>query len=279
MFRCSSDQSGEEGDKLDKEIFSDIECYLNQREGEYALYFKDLDQDLTFTINEDLMFSAASVIKIPIMCELYRQVEADQINKEQLLNVGDNIRVGGAGILHELHSGIELSYKDLVLMMITLSDNTATNLLIDELGMENINRYLASYGFNTRLKRKMMDFAARKKGKENITSPREIGQLLEDIYKKQLKGISIENAIEIFDILSKQTIRDKMSFYIPEEKWNRVASKTGTLDKIEHDASIFALNDFNYILVIFSRDLPTNAYGNITIARVSQLIYKFYCDI
>ena len=261
---------------MNNEIFNKVEEYLGYRDGSYALYFKDLDQNINFTINEEIMFPAASIIKIPIMAEFYHQVDMGQLDKDMLINVEDDIRVGGAGILHELHSGIELSYKDLVLMMITLSDNTATNLLIDKLGMENINQYLSSYGFKTRLKREMMDFTARNKGKENLTPPLEIGELLENIYKKQLKGISDISLAEMFDILTKQTIRDKMSFYIPEDKWKRVASKTGTLDKIEHDASIFALGDFNYILIIFSRDLPTNAYGNLTIARVSQIIYEFY---
>lgn len=258
---------------MDLYLKEDIINFLKKRDGDYALYYRDLKTDEKIEYNSNEIFPAASIIKIPIMVEFFRQLEADLLKRDELITIPETERVDGAGILHELREDIEMRLGELILLMITLSDNTATNLIIDRLGREKVNQFLFESGYKTRLKRKMMDFAARKEGKENLTSVKEIGSLLKDIYRGEIDDLSKKSCQEMISIMSKQVLRDKISFYIPEDNWDKVASKTGTLDGIEHDASIFDLIDKKFVLVIMSKNLPTNAYGNVTIAQTAKMIY------
>lgn len=254
--------------KLKEEIIQ----YLKNRKGDYSLYYKNLDNNKEVKYNEKAIFPAASVIKIPIMIEFFSQLEKDLLDENKLLDIPLKKRVGGAGILHELRENIEMSYFELIFLMITLSDNTATNLIIDKLGIDNINNFLEKRNYKSCLQRKMMDFKARKEGKENYITAEEIGIILKDIYNNNFVDISKNSTEKMLEIMSKQTIRDKLSFYISEEDWSKVASKTGTLDKVEHDASIFNFDNDKFVLVVLSKNLPTNAYGNITIAKVAKKI-------
>ena len=247
--------------------------YLKNRKGNYGLYYYNLLSGEEVKYNANKTFPAASIIKIPILCEFFKEVEEGKIKRDELIPINMDDKVGGAGILHELRDGIKMRLDELALLMITLSDNNATNIIIDKLTMDNINSFLANRDCSTRLQRKMMDFKARKNGKENLTNALEIGSILKDIYERKIDGISNKHCEEIISIMSKQIIRDKISFYIPEDDWSKVASKTGTLDKVEHDASIFDFSEQKFILVILSKDLPTNAYGNITIAKTAKMIY------
>ena len=159
--------------------------------------------------------------------------------------------------------------------MITLSDNTATNILIDLLGIDNINKTIRQIGLKaTVLARKMMDDQARKAGRENYTTARDMGRLLESIYYREIPGLSIDSIDQIFKMLTRQIYRDNLSFYIPERCSGKIASKTGTLAGVIHDASVFAFDQTAYVLVMLSGHLPTNVTGRETLARVSQMIFE-----
>ena len=257
---------------MKNKIKSEIKEYLQKRKGDYFLYYKDLLNNDELEVNENEKILAASIIKIPIMIEYFRQLEAGLLDENELLAIPKNSRVAGAGVLHELRKDIKMNLSELVLLMIILSDNTAANLLIDKLGFQEINELLKKKNYKSCLQRKMMDYEARKNGKENYVTAKEIGIILKDMYNNNLPEISKESSEKMIEIMSKQTIRDKLSFYIPEDDWSKVASKTGTLDKVEHDASIFNFNNDKFILVVLSKNLPTNAYGNLTIAKVAKKI-------
>lgn len=257
--------------KLKKELTN----YFKKRKGDYSLYYKDLVNNDEFKINSDQVFPAASVIKIPIMIEYFRQKEAGLICEDELISIPIEERVGGSGILYELREDIKMSLSELVLLMIILSDNTATNLIIEKLGIANINKIFKKRDYNSCLNRKMMDYQSRKKGIENFIRSDEIGMILKDISKNNLSNISKESCKNMISIMQKQKMRDKLSFYIPETDWNKVASKTGSLNKVEHDASVFNFNNNKFVLVVLSKNLPANSYGNITIARVAKTI----CDL
>ena len=257
---------------MKNELKEEISQYLKNRKGDYSLYYKDLLNEDELKINEDEIFLAASVIKIPIMIEYFRQLEAGTIDPNELFIIPSSKRVGGSGILSELRKDIKMSLSEMILLMIVLSDNTATNLVIEKLGINNINNFLENRNYDSCLKRKMMDYESRKKGIENYIKADEIGEILQDIYESNFSRISKKSCEKMFSIMSRQKIRDKLSFYIPEDDWVKVASKTGTLDKVEHDASIFNFANNKFVLVVLSKNLPTNAYGNVTIAKVAKKI-------
>lgn len=166
-----------------------------------------------------------------------------------------------------------MSIRDLVELMITLSDNTATNILIELLGMAKINTTLRQLGLNdTVLARKMLDWQVRAAGRDNLTTARDMGELLARIYWRKIPGLSVASIDQIYHILTRQVYRDNLSFYIPEQYWPKIASKTGTLTGVIHDATLFAL-DRAYVLVMMSGQLPANVTGRETLARISQMIF------
>ncbi len=260
-------------EELKKKVVNEI----RERPGEYSLYFKDLDSKENLFVDIDRVFLSASIIKIPIIIEVFRQAELGMLKLNNPAEIAPGMRVGGSGIIQELSDNTQLSIRDLAVLMITLSDNTATNVLIDLTGIENINTTIQELGLkNTILERKMMDYRARKEGKDNYTTARDMGELLEKIHSGKIPGLSRSSTEEILRILTRQVYRDCLSFYIPEKLWKNIGSKTGTLDGIIHDASIFDLEQARYVLVMMSRNLPANAVGRETQARVSKMIYDYW---
>ena len=114
--------------------------------GHTSIYFKDLTSGETFSYNADEPMSAASVIKLTVMAELFRQIDAGIISREQKLVVKDENRVPICGVLTLMHTGMEVTPIDLCWLMITISDNMATNMLIDLLGIPNIQANIERLG-------------------------------------------------------------------------------------------------------------------------------------
>src|SRR5207245_4732992 len=130
----------------------------------------------------------ASSIKIAVLAELYHQAQQGKLKLTDLYTVQSSDLVPDSDIMGGLTPGVtRITLRDLATMMVAVSDNSATNVLIDRVGMENVNRMLASQGFSaTRLRRKMMDLKAAEQGRENVASPRELAQLLENIWRGKL---------------------------------------------------------------------------------------------
>jgi beta-lactamase class A len=134
-----------------------------------------LGWDERFEHNAGVVFPQGSTIKIPILVALHQAFAEGRLDPRARVTVGRAHQVGGSGILGSLGDGTSsLSLADLGVLMITLSDNTATNLLIDQVGMDAINASIAQAGLaETRLGRVMMDEAARARGDENVSTPAE----------------------------------------------------------------------------------------------------------
>ncbi|MGE5541758.1 MAG: serine hydrolase, partial [Bacillota bacterium] len=113
------------------ELRDRIRGMIDDLAGDVGLVIKDLKDDTTILHREHERFSAASVIKVPILWELFHQVEARAISLDEVVSVGADVKVGGTGVIKELHDGIQLTIRDLATLMIVVSDNTATNLIID----------------------------------------------------------------------------------------------------------------------------------------------------
>lgn len=122
----------------------------------------DLTSGERFAINENLVFPQASAIKVPVLMEVYKQAHEGKFSLTDLRRLDKEHKAGGSGVLQELGDGTsQLSIRDLGVLMILVSDNTATNMLIDLVGKENINRTMASLGLqHTRVQRRMIDAAA-----------------------------------------------------------------------------------------------------------------------
>lgn len=240
--------------------------------GTAAYYVKELAAAEVFAHNAHTRMPAASLIKLPILWEYYRQVQAGQLDPQESLTVPGAEVVGGCGIIKDLAPGAALRYKDLARLMIVLSDNTATNLLIEKLGLANISTTIQQLGMaHTVLQRKLMDYAARDRGLDNFTCAHDVALILEKIARHE--GLPPGACQEMLDILQRQQLRNKLPALLPEGTW--LAHKTGDQTTNEHDAGIMRLGTKTAVVVAMTQQLPQNAAGVAFCQQVGLAVYNW----
>ncbi|WP_179884893.1 serine hydrolase [Bacillus sp. AFS015802] len=223
-------------------------------------------------INGDRPCSAASLIKIPILLEGFRQSEKGMISLSEKVYVPKDERVGGAGVLTSLSENVSLTIEDLLTLMIIVSDNTASNLLIDRLGSKPIQDLCHSLNLKqTKLMRKLMDFKAMEQGLNNFTSAHDIITCLKVMDNgEQFSQTSRE---KMLNILQQQQFDNKLPSRMDREKVF-VANKTGELPGVEHDCAILKFKNKTAYIAVLIDELDENEYGKDTIARIGKLIFN-----
>jgi beta-lactamase class A len=162
--------------------------------------------------------------------------------------------------------------RDLATMMVAVSDNSATNVLIDRLGMQNVNALLGSLGLTrTRLNRKMMDVKAADEGRENVSTPREMMELLELIY--QGKVLNREMTDGFFKMLSTHKY-SAISRDLPEGL--RIADKPGELEGVRTDSGVVFATNRPYVISVMTTYLRNERDGVEAIARISSATYRMF---
>lgn len=241
-----------------KIIETEIRKILSDYQGSFSVIVKDSFGN-RISINEDEVFLSASIIKLFILNALPK-------NKyDKMIKLREEDKVEGNGILKSLNSGLSFTVKDLAYFMICLSDNTATNILIEFLGMEKINKFLKENGyFDTILARKMLDIEAQKSGKDNFTSPKDSEKVLDILCQDK----------ECLDILKNQACNNKLHLYIPEEEV--FAHKTGELPGIEHDVGRLYFNNNWIDILVFTKNLKQNSDGIRINNKIGKIIYEYY---
>jgi beta-lactamase class A len=215
-------------------------------------------------------FPAASVIKIAILIELVARTEEGDLLPSEIAVLRDEDRVEGSGVLRMLHAGVRLTLQDLAHLMITVSDNTASNMLIDRLGCERISARLAALGLRqTRLERRFYDFAARDAGRDNWIAAGEMADLLLAIERRQV--VSHAACDRILDILRKQQFTNRIPKLLPPD--TPVAHKTGTVSGVCHDAGIIYAPAGPLVLVVLTRGIECQAVAEGGIRHIARLMY------
>jgi beta-lactamase class A len=163
-----------------------------QFDGVMAVAFKDLETNDLLAINADMPMPQASSIKAAVLVELLRQVQAGKIKLEDRVEIRKVQFAGGSGVLQDFGDGTSaVSVRDLAALMIVVSDNTATNILIDRVGQAQVNTAMQSLGFErTRLMRKMIQPEEERRGVENVSTAREMASLYEHLYRGKLLDAS-----------------------------------------------------------------------------------------
>jgi beta-lactamase class A len=245
---------------------------LQGTQAKVSVALKDLNKNQwILRIKENRRFPSASTIKVLIMIEALKQVQQGIFTLEQRIKVKKSDKVDFS-IISELDID-EYTFKDLITLMIIVSDNTATNILIDLLSYEKINRMANKLGLtSTILKRKMMDFEAAKEGRQNETSAIDMVKIMEKVYAKSILTPELCNIM--IDILIRQKDNDMLPRYITEDI--TIAHKTGELDRLNHDVGIFYLGDIHYILGVFVTDAKNNLEAKRIIGKISKLVYDYY---
>jgi beta-lactamase class A len=239
--------------------------------GVMGFYAQDLTSGERFALNETFVFPQASTIKVAILMEVFKQAQEGKFKLNDSRRIRQEDKTGGSGVLIELGDGsVELSIRDLCVLMIVLSDNTATNILIDLVGKENINKTLGMLGLKeTKVQRRMLDTAASHRGDENISTPQEAGRIMEILFK----GEFINRALcdDILGILKK--LKDtKVKAGLPAEVV--VATKPGGITGVSTEWAIVYLKDRPYIVVVMENyslgDAPE------AIKQISQTLYEHF---
>lgn len=245
---------------------------IGDRKDEVGVVVKDLDKDKwILKLNENKSFQSASIIKVPIMVEALRQVELGRYTLDQKIIIDDNDKVPFS-MITEL-SVPEYSILDIITLMIIISDNTATNILIDLVGYDSINSLFQNLNLkDTKLSRKMMDFQAIKEGRTNTTTPIEMANILEKIYKSEI--LNKEYSKLALDIMKRQLHKDTIGRYLPEDIV--VANKTGSLEGLNHDIGIVYSNKFTYMIGVFTEKGKDNITNKKLIGNISKLVYEYF---
>jgi beta-lactamase class A len=256
-----------------QKLQEDLRNVDRKLDGIMGLAVKDLASGDTFFINPDEIMPQASSIKIAILANLYLQAQRGRVklNDEYLVRKED--LVPGSDIMLGLTPGItRLTLRDLATMMVAVSDNSATNVLIDRLGMDNVNSMLDDLGLHsTRLRRNMMDLTAASEGRENVATPREMTYLLEMSYKAKL--LNQPATADFIKMLSTHK-ESAMLQGLPDDAV--AANKPGELEAVRNDSGIILVKNRPYILCVMTAYLKDEREGSAAIRKIAGLTYTYF---
>jgi len=250
-----------------------------QLDGVIGVAVLDLSSGQKLLIRPDEVFPQASSIKIAVLAELYHQAQqsAHGVGGKATLTDRYVIRaadiVPDSSILGGLTPDIStLTNRDLATIMVAVSDNSATNVLIDRVGMDNVVRLAESLGLaHTQLRRKMMDLQAAAQGRENISTPREMMELLEQLYRGKVIGPPLLD--DFFNVLA-----TNKNSWIPRDLPAdlKIANKPGELEGVRNDSGIVFLKNRPYVICVMTTYLANERAGEEAITRISRLAYDLF---
>lgn len=248
----------------------DIRTIINNEHGIYSIGYQNTASQNKLTINPQKM-PAASIIKLFVMIETYNAIKESRLNENDEIILLSSMKVGGTGSLAGKKDGTVITINQLIKLMITQSDNTATNILIDRLSMDRINATAKKLGcLDTILQRKMMDFKAQNEGKDNFTSVADLCSILMRIYQNDCLGDKYDE--KMIEVMKLQENNTKIPRLLPAG--TVVAHKTGELDGVENDTGIIFSNNGAYILCILSNEVEAIKARTI-ISKVSKIVYDY----
>ena len=263
-----------------------LEELASTHKGKVAVAVKHLGTGETYCRNADDVMPTASLIKLPVMAEVYAQAELGKVNLDDVLTLTKEEMVQGSGILTEHFSpGAKFSLRDAVRLMIVYSDNTATNLVLERVGIKAVNERMAGLGLKeTRINAKVfkgsttsVDPARTKQYGLGSTTAREMLTVLERLHKGEL--VSSEASKAMLDHLKKCDDKDKFPRFMP--KGVTVAHKTGSVSDARTDAGLLFFKEGPVAVVVLTSQnedkswVPDNA-GNKLCADIARAVVEYY---
>jgi beta-lactamase class A len=248
--------------------------------GVLALWVHDLRRRETFGLRADDLYPAASVIKLFILRELFRQVEEGLASPGEEVVMRQRDVVPGSGVLRDLSPGLRLRLEDAATLMTTVSDNVAANLLIGRLGTYSINRATRGAGFaGTRLSGKLF----RPHKRRSTTTAHDAGRLMLELARRE--AVSRAASSQMLEILRREQSNDIVGRFLPEapsegglcRPW-RIASKNGALPGVRHDVAYVEGPSAAYVLALMSRDcgdleVSRDNEATVCLARVARAVH------
>jgi beta-lactamase class A len=208
-----------------------------------------------FSHHGDRRFRAASTIKVPIMIEAYREIEGGTLTLDDEYSLRDEDRIPGSGVLSHLHAGLELTLADLLYLMIAVSDNTATNLILDRVGLEAVNTTMQSLGMrNSVLGRRILGHLPKEGDPENWATPRDFALAMHAIVSGD--AAVPESCTRMLETLEQQGEIRRISRFLPGGGDIRWGTKPGDLPGVVNDVGFVASDHGTLSMAIFCENLP-----------------------
>lgn len=267
---------------------SRIKAELTSYNGKMGIYIDDFKGSIV-EINADEFFETASTIKTFILIDLFQQVyDGTKSLNDKLLYTSEN-KIDGSGVLQSLDFGIEMSVKNYATLMIIVSDNVATNIMIDYLGLEHINKTIKNWGFNDTVLHNKIDFE--KYDRLGTTTPRDYGKAFKMLHDRTLIcSEACEQMLEIFKMQHYNSMITKKfpQFYLSgddsiagEDEQISVASKSGSMNSCRNDGGLVITPYGEYVIVLFNKEFYDPLYytehdATVYGSHISRLVLDQY---
>lgn len=253
-----------------RDMGPEIERMAAELGGSVGVAVRDIRNAFDFSFHEDARMYSASTIKIPVLVEALKQLSEGKASLDTEFILDDDNRTPGSGVLRFMHGGTQLTYHDIMVLMIITSDNLATNLLIDFLTPNSITDTMRGFGYRaTEVQRRIFDYEAMGQGLQNWIAPGEIADLCKRIYTKTAVGSEWDELA--LKILDRQLDKERLRVLLPDKAC--VANKPGEQENTMHDGGLIWTDDFAYSICVATHGWQCRSDAFMTIARISRLVY------
>ncbi|HAF96180.1 MAG: hypothetical protein A2X34_02045 [Elusimicrobia bacterium GWC2_51_8] len=256
-----------------RNMTASLESASSAYRGHVGIYLKDLHTGKTWQYNPDRLFPSASLIKLPIMAAVFEKIKAGELTLDTQITLSRQNRWGGSGSLKWVRDGTALSVMEILYKMITESDNTATRMFIDHMGLDFLQQEFSRLGLlYTKIYPEGLSLSSGRVRRENYTTAREMAGILERIYDGEL--ISRDSSEQMLEVLKHNKSRNRLRRGLPIG-WE-IGHKTGLLRRSCHDVGIIFSPRGDYIIAVLTSNVPNYSSAKNFISMVAKLTYKYY---
>jgi len=286
VLSAQAPRSSVPSERTDGTLQNLIENYARHHHGKVSLYAKHLRSGQTVTLDPDVPVNTASVIKVAIMLEAMYQVKEGRLSFDDVVELHKEDQVSGSGVLFLFHTPATVNVETAIVLMITQSDNTATNLVLAKIGRENVNRRLRGLGFTATTS--IRPIRRPKEGDQSPelkpfgigrTTAREMAGILQAIDRCDLGDQKL--CARMVDIMQHQFWRNGIPHYLEDadttEVASHIANKTGSLDHVRNDVGIVSTKDGPIVISVFTYENADTSWtpeneAELLIARMAKTI-------
>jgi beta-lactamase class A len=242
--------------------------------GRVSIYLKDLKSGKVWMYHPDDLFPAASLIKVPVMIATFYKIRDGQLALDERIAISRHNRVGGSGSLKWQHDGAKYTVRELLIHMINESDNTATRMVLDRIGVGYVQQQFPRMGLlYTGIYEEGMSLKGGRVMHENYTTAREMTSLMDKIYMGQ--AVDKVSSEVMLDILKKpKAVASRLAKGMPAG-WE-IAHKTGLLRQACHDSAIFLTPNGDYAITVLTGQNRAYSTAKDFITKVGKVTFKHY---
>lgn len=247
------------GNKDEEDLVQELNEYLETKKGTYGIYVYELDSGNSFGINEEIVFPAASTVKVPLLMAVYKDIENGTISKEEEIVYTSADYEEGTGSIQYTKVGEKWTVQELAKRMMKQSDNIAKNMFLRVLGFKNVQNYITGLGV------KNVDMSM-----NNTTTPKDAGMLLTLVYKN--KVVDEELSDEMINLMVETDFERRLPRYL---EGVRVPHKIGTWAGAISDTGIVFLDGRPYTISVYSKGIQNVEDAENVIATISKKVYDY----